>query len=146
MRFIYVFIRTIFGIAPHTVNKPFSSNGRCLVAAGYSVYSSSTEFVLSLDQSGSDGCAGFTLDQSLLHQQNNNTTTTTLSECFILPRVDMKCPTNGPYYSLNDGHEPDWPKGLQKWIYDAKRGKTPSKKVLSSRYIGSLCADVHRTL
>lgn len=133
---------TIFGIAPHTVNRPFSSSGRCLVAAGYSVYSSSVEFVISLGQSGSDGCAGFTLDPSLLHRNSDIEP----SECLVLSRLSMKCPTNGPYYSLNDGREPDWPDGLQRWIHDAKRGQTPSKTVFSSRYVCSLVADVHRTL
>lgn len=117
------------------------SDGRKLVAAGYSVYSSSTEFVLSLGPSGLHGCAGFTLDQSIFHKGYSD-----LVECFILSRPDMKCPSNGPYYSLNDGREPDWPNGLRQWIHDAKRGKTKSQTVFSSRYICSLCADVHRTL
>lgn len=58
----------------------------------------------------------------------------------------MMCPSNGPYYSLNEGREPDWPHGLRQWIYDAKRGQTPLKTTFSSRYICSLCADFHRTL
>ena len=139
-------LRTIFGIAPHIRNKAFSSSGRSLVAAGYTVYSSSVEFVISLGQSGSDGCAAFTLDPSLLLHLKDEDTTTTAADCFVLSRPNMICPTSGPYYSLNDGREPDWPKGLQKWIYDAKRGETPSKTIFSSRYICSLCADVHRTL
>merc|ERR1712238_478170 len=42
--------------------------------------------------------------------------------------------------------EPDWPDGLRRWIHDAKRGLTPSKTKYSSRYVCSLCADVHRTI
>ncbi len=104
--------------------------------------------MLSLGDSGSDGCSSFTLDQRALYNLNSSGKLENISiaECFILSRYNMQCPTNGPYYSLNDGREPDWPKGLQRWIKDAKRGHTPSKTVFSSRYICSLCADVHRTL
>ncbi len=143
-RFAYS-ISTIFGISPHNPNKPFASKGRSLIAAGYAIYSSSVEFILSLGPSGSGGCAGFTLDPTLLYEfekdQNSN-----IADCFILSRPNMKCPPSGPYYSLNDGREPDWPDGLRKWIYDAKRGQTPSKTTFSSRYVCSLVADVHRTL
>lgn len=131
------------------MNKSFSSSGRCLVAAGYCVYSSSIEFVISLGQSGCDGCASFTLNQYQLHElcrKNIEDVVTTIPECFILSRPNMRCPTSGPYYSLNDGREPDWPQGLKRWVQDAKRGLTPSKTIFSSRYICSLCADVHRTL
>jgi len=142
---------TIFGIAPHTPNKPFSSSGRALVAAGYAVYSSSVDLVISLGPSGSSRAAGFTLDPLLLHSRTNDDTHTNLntntgSDCFILSRPNMNCPNKGQFYSLNDGREPDWPQGLQRWIYDAKRGQTPSGITYSSRYICSLCADVHRTL
>lgn len=132
---------TIFGISPHTADKPFSSSGRAIIAAGYTVYSSSIELVISLGLSGSKGAAGFTLDPTLL--LNNSTEK---AACFVLSRPNLICPPNGPYYSLNDGREPDWPEGLRKWIYDAKRGLTPSGTIFSARYICSLCADVHRTL
>lgn len=67
------------------------------------------------------------------------------AERLILSRPYIKCPEKGCFYSLNDGREPDWPEGLRKWIHDAKRGKTPSGTIYSSRYVCSLCADVHRT-
>ena len=135
----YFFYRTIFGIAPYQPDKPFSSSGRSLVAAGYAVYSSSIDFVISLGLSGSQGAAGFTLDPSLVKAGHN------ADECFVLSRPDLTCPKKGYYYSLNDGREPDWPQGLKRWIYDAKRGKTPSGTIYSARYICSLCADIHRT-
>ena len=134
-------VRTIFGIAPYQPNDPFTSTGRSLVAAGYAVYSSSIELVISLGPSGSDGAAGFTLDPSLVHSGNHSAT-----ECFRLSRPNLSCPTQGSTYSLNEGREPDWPGGLRQWIHDAKRGNTPSGTVYSSRYICSLCADVHRTI
>ena len=143
---------SIFGIAPYTPEKPFSSSGRKLVAAGYTVYSSSLELVISLTTSGenSDGmnhsiAAGFTLDPILVSASDADTDANG-AECFVLSRPAMECPSKGKLYSLNDGREPDWPDGLKKWIYDAKRGLTPSGTIYSSRYVCSLCADVHRTL
>mmetsp|Transcript_6983 Transcript_6983/g.20940 ORF Transcript_6983/g.20940 Transcript_6983/m.20940 type:complete len:386 (-) Transcript_6983:206-1363(-) len=130
---------TIFGIASYNRTAPFSSPGRALLAAGYSVYSSSFEFVLSLGVSGSMGAAGFTFDPTR-EQQNR------AADRFILTRPSILCPSHGPYYSLNSGREPDWPEGLKRWIHDAKRGHTPSGTVFSARYVCSLCADVHRTL
>merc|ERR1711924_320669 len=44
------------------------------------------------------------------------------------------------------GREPDWPKGLQRWVSDAKTGSTPAGTKFSSRYVCALVADVHRTL
>jgi len=154
---------TIFAIAPFTPEKPFSSSGRKIVAAGYTVYSSSVELVISLsfagavsNGAGGDGgdgssgsshavAAGFTLDPTRM-SSNGSSPTNNGADCFILSRPSMNCPKQGSYYSLNDAREPDWPQGLQKWIHDAKRGQTPSGVVYSSRYICSLCADVHRTL
>jgi fructose-1,6-bisphosphatase I len=145
---------SIFGIAPHTPTNPFSSSGRSLVSAGYSVYSSSLEFVISLSpstvsESQSDdksnleqsAAAGFTLDPRRL----SSNCEVDGAECFVLSRPNMKCPPKGNFYSLNDGREPDWPEGLKSWIHDAKRGLTPSGTTYSSRYVCSLCADVHRT-
>lgn len=147
---------SIFGISPHNPSNPFSSPGRSLVAAGYSVYSSSLEFVISLSSSAMTGsqndgsswespkqavACGFTLDPRLLSPNKD----VNEAECFILTKPNMRCPSQGNFYSLNDGREPDWPEGLQNWIRDAKRGKTPSGRTYSSRYVCSLCADVHRT-
>lgn len=121
---------SIFGIGIHEGSNetPFSRSGRSLKAAGYALYSSSTEFVLSFGEE----TVGFTLDRE--------------RSCFIKSRNSISCPERGTFYSLNDGREPDWPKGLQRWIYDAKRGLTPSGTIYSSRYVCSLVADFHRTL
>jgi len=132
---------SIFGIAPHTPTDPFTSSGRKLVAAGYSVYSSSLEFVISLTNHEYSIVSGFTLDPSLISSNNG----IDRAECFVLSRPNMKCPPKGSFYSLNDGREPDWPEGLKRWVHDAKRGITPSGTTYSSRYVCSLCADVHRT-
>ena len=82
--------------------------GNKLVAAGYSLYSASTELVLSLAKG--TVAMGFTFDPSRRE--------------FVLSRRAIECPSRGPYYSLNDAREPDWPDGLKRWVSDAKRGAT----------------------
>lgn len=141
---------SIFGVYAHSPGDSRHFRGsarRTLVAAGYALYSSSTELVLSLPASphkppggggsaGSTGsacrCMGFTLDPGRGR--------------FVLSRRSLACPARGPYYSLNDAREPDWPAGLRRWVNDAKRGATPSATRYSSRYVCALVADVHRTL
>lgn len=125
---------SIFGIA-ESATDPFCRPGTSLVASGYALYSSSTELILSLGRDHPDGVLGFTL----VH-------TSTAKSTFRLSRTNMVCPSHGPYYSLNEAREPDWPNGLQQWIHDAKRGQTTTGQTYSSRYVCSLCADVHRTL
>jgi len=137
---------SIFGIAPYVVDKPFSSPGRKLVAAGYAVYSSSLEFVISLTNGSDSFAAGFTLANQNLLQSCGINQESNVAARFVLSRPNMQCPRQGSYYSLNEGREPDWPEGLKRWVRDAKRGSLPSGQVYSSRYICSLCADVHRTL
>ena len=131
---------SIFGIFPLDKScPPFSRSGRSLVAAGYCLYSSSVELVVSFN--GGRGVVGFTLDPS-----KKDEGTTDQAASFLLSRPSLQCPMHGTYYSLNDGREPDWPQGLSRWIHDAKRGLTPCGTKFSSRYVCSLVADVHRTI
>lgn len=92
------------------------------VAAGYVVYGSSTMLVYSTG----NGVNGFTLDPS--------------SGIFLLSHPGLKIPERGNIYSVNDGHYPIWDKKFRKYI-DSLR-----KKGYSSRYVGTMVADVHRTL
>ena len=119
---------SIFGIATSHENA-FSRSGSDLVASGYALYSSSTELIVSLG----------------IHQPVVGFTLLSDNE-FVLSRNNIRCPAHGPYYSLNEAREPDWPEGLRRWIHDAKRGHTTTQKTYSSRYVCSLCADFHRTL
>lgn len=137
---VTIHYRTIFGIWPHNdKTNPFSASGRSLLAAGYILYSASTELVVAI---------------KTFNSKNNNEDITVNGFTMIddgkyyLSRKNIQCPTMGPYYSLNEAREPDWPTGLQQWIHDAKRGLLPHNKVTkySSRYVCSLVADVHRTL
>jgi fructose-1,6-bisphosphatase I len=90
-----------------------------MVAAGYCMYGSSANLVLS---TGS-GVNGYTLDASLGE--------------FILTHGEIKIPFNegnSMYY-----HEP-----VTKYLESIKYPK--NGKPYSARYIGSMVADVHRTL
>jgi fructose-1,6-bisphosphatase I len=158
---------SIFGIAPYTCDYneqaiPFSKPGSSLVAAGYALYSSSTELVISF---GND-VVGFTLDPNRLQQSPSSKTLTTASvitdeeedydencdlvvlaeDAFLLSRERIICPTHGPYYSLNEARENDWSDPLKQWTKHAKLGQTTTGTRYSSRYVCSLCADFHRTL
>ena len=102
--------------------------GRNLVAAGYCLYSSAVTLVLSLGH----GVVGFTLDESIGE--------------FRLTHPHMIIPTRGKTYSFNEGNRPDWSLSLQQYIGNLQHGLGESKQRYTSRYIGSLAGDVHRTL
>lgn len=102
--------------------------GRELVAAGYALYGSATMMVLSLGKG--KGVNGFMYDPSIGE--------------FILTDPNMKIPEKGKIYSINEGYAAEWDKGLQDYIEDKKRPKTG--KAYGARYVGSMVADVHRTI
>ncbi|KAH9279596.1 Fructose-1,6-bisphosphatase 1 [Echinococcus granulosus] len=101
-------------------------SGRNAVAAGYAIYGSSTMIVLSLGL----GVHGFTLDPSLGE--------------FILTSPNITIPKRGKIYSINEGYASCWFKGIANYIHEKKFPK--NGKPYASRYIGSMVADVHRTL
>jgi len=109
--------------------------GREIVAAGYVLYGPSTVFVLSTGQ----GAHGFTLDPSIGE--------------FFLSNPDIKCPTRGNCYSVNEGNYSRWTPEIQKWVRWIKGDDKPApgvgedfKTPYGARYVGSLVADAHRTL
>jgi len=102
--------------------------GTNLVAAGYCLYSSATSFVFTLGS----GVYGFTLDESIGE--------------FVLTHSDLKIPSRGKIYSFNEANRWDWDPPLQKYVTDIQQGLGDAKYRYSSRYIGSMVGDVHRTL
>jgi fructose-1,6-bisphosphatase I len=102
--------------------------GSGLLAAGYCLYSSSVIFMLSIGK----GCYGFTYD-SLVGE-------------FILTHPDLKVPDKGMIYSFNEGNYAGWSEGLRKYMDSLKDASKWGGKPYSSRYIGSLVGDFHRTL
>lgn len=99
--------------------------GSALVAAGYCMYGSSTQMVLTF---GSN-VQLFTLDPSIGE--------------FLLTADKVRVP-DAPkqIYSCNEGNYASFPKAVQEFIDEAKAAEPP----YSLRYVGSMVADVHRTL
>ena len=127
---VNVSIGTIFSIHSKISSSERGKLSDCLqagkhqVAAGYVLYGSSTMFVYTTGR----GVHGFTLDPSLGE--------------FVLSHESM-CFPDPPrrVYSINEAHYNSWKTGQQLLIDHLKDGGD-----FSSRYIGSLVADFHRTL
>ncbi|XP_038683194.1 fructose-1,6-bisphosphatase, cytosolic-like [Tripterygium wilfordii] len=127
-----VSIGTIFGIymVENTDNPTLEDvlkPGSHMTAAGYCMYGSSCTLVFS---TGS-GVNGFTLDPSIGE--------------FILTHPDIKIPKKGKIYSVNEGNAKNWDEPTAKYVENCKF-PTDGSSSKSLRYIGSMVADVHRTL
>uniref|UniRef100_A0A1B0DMT7 fructose-bisphosphatase n=1 Tax=Phlebotomus papatasi TaxID=29031 RepID=A0A1B0DMT7_PHLPP len=100
--------------------------GRQQVAAGYALYGSATMMVLSLG----NGVNGFMYDPAIGE--------------FILTDPNMKIPERGKIYSINEGYAHEWDASVVNYVRDKK---DPAKgKPYGARYVGSMVADVHRTI
>ncbi|XP_039758888.1 fructose-1,6-bisphosphatase 1 [Pararge aegeria] len=128
-----VSVGSIFGIYKKTSPGEPTENdvlrpGNELVAAGYALYGSATMMVLGLGQG--KGVNGFMYDPSIGE--------------FILTDPNMRIPDKGKIYSINEGYAAEWSDGLKNYIEEKKRPKTG--KAYGARYVGSMVADVHRTI
>ena len=61
---------------------------------------------------------------------------------FVLTDPNMKIPKRGKIYSINEGYENKWDPAIFEYVKSKKEGKKP----YGARYIGSMVADVHRTI
>ncbi len=95
------------------------------LAAGYIVYGSSTMLVYTTGE----GVHMFTLDPSV--------------GAFILASEHVTMPEKGKCYSVNEGNANSFPAGVKRYLDWCK---TEEAGPFTSRYIGSLVADFHRTL
>lgn len=131
---VNVSIGTIFSIYRRmTFNgqaeeKDYLQLGKEQVAAGYVIYGSSTMLVYTTGK----GVNGFTLDPSIGE--------------FCLSHPDMKCPSGGKIYSINEGNYVHFPDGVKQYIKYCQAIDPTTERPYSSRYIGSLVADFHRNL
>lgn len=98
--------------------------GENLVAAGYSIYGSCTSIVIATHKAVN----GFTLDP--------------VSGEFVLSHPDMKVKKRGSVYSVNEGNSASWHDGTRRYVDKNKLLAKPH----SLRYVGSMIADIHRTL
>jgi len=116
---VNVSIGTIFSVHKDSVMKP----GKEQLAAGYVIYGPSTMLVLTLGR----GVVAFTLDPE--------------SGNFLLSHPEVRLPEKGKIYSINEANREKWTsEGLRKFI-DFLKGEK-----YTLRYVGSMVADVHRTL
>ncbi|XP_017770750.1 PREDICTED: fructose-1,6-bisphosphatase 1 [Nicrophorus vespilloides] len=100
--------------------------GSKVVAAGYALYGSATMMVLSTG----NGVNGFMLDPSIGE--------------FVLTEKDMKIPSRGKIYSINEGYQYIWDDAIKEYV---ESKKDPARgKPYGARYVGSMVADVHRTI
>jgi fructose-1,6-bisphosphatase I len=98
------------------------------VAAGYIVYGSSTMLVYTTGK----GVNGFTLDPSIGE--------------FCLSHPNLKIPSSGTIYSINEGNYVHFPDGVKKYIKYCQVEDLATKRPYTSRYIGSMVADIHRSI
>jgi fructose-1,6-bisphosphatase I len=130
---INISIGTIFAIhrrvttGRHGTITDCLQKGTALVAAGYIIYGSSTMLVYATG----GGVHGFTLDPSVGE--------------YFLSHPNIQMPKTGKTYSVNDANYTKWDPRLQKYV-DGLRQPTSDGKLRSSRYVGTLVADFHRTL
>lgn len=96
------------------------------VAAGYVVYGSSTMLVYS----AGNGVHGFTLDPSI--------------GAYLMSHENLQMPPRGSVYSCNEANSESFPPAYQQFLHKLRGGV--AGRTYSSRYIGSLVADFHRTL
>jgi fructose-1,6-bisphosphatase I len=100
--------------------------GNRIIAAGYALYGTSTMLVLSTGQ----GVNGFLLDPQIGE--------------FLLTDKNIKVPKKGSIYSINEGYANQWENSVKEFVLEKKF--PPKGKPYSLRYVGSMVADVHRTI
>jgi fructose-1,6-bisphosphatase I len=119
---IFAIYRRITPLGECCTQDDFMQSGKNLMAAGYVVYGSSTMMVYATKL----GVNGFTLEPSIGE--------------FCLSHPDMKCKETGKIYSINQGNWTKFSDGIRQYLTQCM------DKVLTHRYVGSMVADMHRTL
>lgn len=123
---IFSIYRRVSEVGTPVQKEDFLQKGINQVAAGYVIYGSSTMLVFTTG----NGVNGFTLDPSL--------------GTFYLSHPDLKFPTKGKIYSINEGNYIKFPQGVKDYIKYCQEEK--GDRPYTSRYIGSLVADFHRNM
>lgn len=132
---VNVSVGTIFSVCrrvsePGTVvsEEDFLQPGNRQVAAGYIIYGSSTMLVYTTGK----GVNGFTFDPGI--------------GVFFLSHPNMKFPSSGKIYSMNEGNIHQCDSGVREYIAYCQGTENDIGKPYTARYIGSLVADFHRNL
>ncbi len=129
---VNVSVGTIFSIyrrpdeGHHDLKRVCLQPGWKQVAAGYVVYGSSTIMVYTTG----NGVYGFTLDPAI--------------GAYVLSHNNLRMPKQGMYYSVNEGQAHTFPHEYRDYLDRLRFGALGHS--YSSRYVGSLVADFHRTM
>jgi fructose-1,6-bisphosphatase I len=125
---IFSIYRRVSPLGSPCTAEDFLQPGNRLMAAGYVIYGSSTMLVYATRL----GVNGFTLEPSIGE--------------FCLSHPDMKCPEMGKIYSLNQGNTRKYEKCMNDYLEYCMESNKEEGRPYSHRYIGSMVADLHRTL
>jgi fructose-1,6-bisphosphatase I len=101
-------------------------SGSRQLAAGYVVYGPSTMLVFTTG----NGVTGFTLDPGV--------------GAYMLSHERIEMPVRGNIYSVNEANSDTFPESYRRYLAFLRSGQ--AGRAYSSRYVGSLVADFHRTL
>lgn len=125
---IFSIYRRVSELGKPCTEADFLQPGSELMAAGYVIYGSSTMLVYATKL----GVNGFTLEPSIGE--------------FCLSHPNMKCPEKGKIYSINQGNTCKYDDGMKAFLDYCMEDNKEEGRPYSHRYIGSMVADMHRTL
>src|ERR1700744_4738035 len=125
---IFAIYRRVSELGMPCTLEDFIQPGNRLMAAGYVIYGSSTMMVYATKL----GVNGFTLEPSIGE--------------FCLSHPNLKCPEKGKIYSINQGNSCRYDDGLQAYLKYCMEDNKAEGRPYSHRYIGSMVADLHRTI
>lgn len=125
---IFAIYRRVSELGKPCTKEDFLQPGNRLMAAGYVIYGSSTMMVYATKL----GVNGFTLEPSIGE--------------FCLSHPNMKCPEVGKIYSINQGNTEKYDDGMKSFLNHCMESNKEEGRPYSHRYIGSMVADMHRTL
>ncbi len=125
---IFSIYRRVSPLGHPCTEDDFLQPGNKLMAAGYMIYGSSTMMVYATRI----GVNGFTLEPSIGE--------------FCLSHPNMKVPVDGKIYSLNQGNTIKYSEGMKQYLNYCMESNKEEGRPYGHRYIGSMVADLHRTL
>jgi fructose-1,6-bisphosphatase I len=125
---IFAIYRRKSPVGTPCTKEDFLQPGRNQVAAGYVIYGSSTMLVYATQL----GVNGFTLDPSIGE--------------FCLSNRNLKIPEDGKIYSINQGNTNKLKPRVMEYLQYCMEENPAENRPYSLRYIGSMVADIHRTL
>ena len=125
---IFSILRLPEGADPSS-EKAFLQPGVKQVAAGYTIYGSSTMIVLT----NGKGVSGFTLDRNV--------------GTFVLTHPNLRIPERGSEYAVNASRQRWWDRPTRRYLDECAAGKDgPRGRDFTMRWVGSMVAEVHRIL